>query len=79
MYKNEVYAPSLCGEVSMDSVGSPEEEGKLNTPVSEIHTINYYPSPNFLEKLTNMDADTSMVSDNDGSEANNDGATEMFQ
>ena len=34
--------PDLSAEVIMESVGSPEEEVKFNTPVPAPHIITYY-------------------------------------
>ena len=40
---------ALSGEVTMESVGSPEEEVKLNTPVPTPHIITFsYSSPSFF-------------------------------
>ena len=56
--KKEGNAPDLYGERIMESVGSPEEESKLNTPVSAPHTIPYSSSsPPFLPQVSNTDAE----------------------
>ena len=40
---------ALSGELIMESVGSPEEEFKLNTPVPSPHIIcSYYSSPHLF-------------------------------
>ena len=39
--EKEGNTPVLSGEVIMESVGSPEEEVKLNTPVPITHIITY--------------------------------------
>ena len=61
----------------MDSVGSPEEEGNLNTPLPTPYTINsYYSYPTFLEQVLNWTDKIITVIENDVSEAKNGGATE---
>ena len=61
----------------MESVGIPEEVIKLNTPVPEPHIITSSSSPvTFLPQLSNPAADITLVSENDGIEANKYGATE---
>ena len=52
----------------------------MNTPVITTHIITYsYFYRPFLEQVSNPDADTILVSENDGIEFNNDGVKEMFQ
>ena len=41
MPEKEVNTAALYGELIMESVGSPEEEVKLNTPVPIPHIITY--------------------------------------
>ena len=77
MSEKEVNTPALSGEGIMDSVGSPEEEVKLNTPVPSPHIIpSSSSSPPFLPQVLNIAAKISLVSENDGIEANKYGATE---
>ena len=55
----------------MESVGSPEEEVKLNTHVTAPHIINSSSSsPPFLVHVSNIAADISLVSENGGIQAN---------
>ena len=64
----------------MESVVSTEEEGKFNTSVTATLTIASYNSyPPFLEQLENMASESNSISDNYGSEAKNDGATETVK
>ena len=75
-----VNLPDLSEEVSTKSVGSTEEEEKLNESVPEPHTItSSYSSPTLLVQSENPAADSSPVSDNDGSEANKDISTQTLQ
>ena len=63
----------------MESVESPEEEGKLNTPVPEPHIIpSYSYSPPLLAHVSNQSAEFSLVSENDVIGSKDGGATEMF-
>ena len=54
----------------MDSVGTNEEEIKLNTPVPAPH-LNSCKGPLSLEQAWKPDAVSSLASDNAGSECNN--------
>ena len=65
--EKEGNTPALSGEEIMESVGSPEEEVKLNTPVPAPH-LNICKGPPSLEEAWNMDAVISVASDNAGSE-----------
>ena len=48
----------------MESVGSPEEEGKLNTPVlTPCISPFYYSNPTFLAQVSNMAAKINLVSE----------------
>ena len=59
----------------MESVGSPEEELKFNTPVPAPHIIHSSSSsPTFLAHVSNLAAHISLLSENDGIESNKDGA-----
>ena len=70
----------LSIEGIMESFGSTEEEGKFNAPIPETYTISYYySSPPLLSQESNPDPNRSTVSENDGSESKNDGATETAQ
>ena len=52
MSEKEGNIPALSGEGIVDPVGSPEEEGNLDTPVPEPHTITSYSSPSpFLAQV----------------------------
>ena len=52
--------PYLFGEVIIESVVSPEEESKMNTPVPAPHIIQYYYlSPPFLLQVSNPAAEES--------------------
>ena len=52
--ENEVNTSALSGDVIMESVGSPEDEGKFNTPVPEHHIIPIsYSSPPFFPQISN--------------------------
>ena len=49
--ENEGNTTALSGEVNMESVGSPEEVVKLNTPVPTLHIIHFsYSSPSFFHR-----------------------------
>ena len=61
---------ALSGDLIMDSVESPEEEVKLNTPVPETH-INSCKDPTSLYEAWTSSAVIGVVSDNSGSECNN--------
>ena len=61
----------------MESVGIPEEEVNLNTPVPAPHNIpSSSSSPPFLAQVSNPSADISLVNENYGIESKKDGATE---
>ena len=78
MQEQDVKTPALSGEVIIKSVVIPEEEVKLNIPVTTPHTILSSSSSSlFLEQVENLSVDDSLVSDNDGSESNSSGAIEM--
>ena len=56
--------PDLSGEEIVESVRSPEEEDKLNTPVPAPHIItSSSPYPPFLAHVSNLATDISMVSE----------------
>ena len=77
MSEKEGNTTALSGEVLMESVGSPEEEFKLNTPVHlSLISPSYSSSPTLLTQVSNTVADTRLVSENDGIEANKYDATE---
>ena len=64
----------------MESVGSNEEEDKLNSCVPAPHIIPYSSSSTpFLEQVPNPATETSLVSENYGIEATIDGTTETIQ
>ena len=78
MQEQDVKTPALSGEVIIKSVVIPEEEVKLNIPVTTPHTIlSSSSSFLYLEQVENLSVDDSLVSDNDGSESNSSGAIEM--
>ena len=62
----------------MESVGSPEEEVKLNTPVPAPH-LNICNPPPSLEEAWNPDTVSSVASDNSVSECNSKIVTEKEQ
>ena len=58
MYKNEGNTAALSRERIMESIGSPEEEVKLNTPLPAPHIIPfYYSSPTFFPQVSNPAAE----------------------
>ena len=59
----------------MESVGSPEEEVKLNTPIPVPH-LNIYKVNPLVEEARNLDVVISVPSDNYFSECNNNIVTE---
>ena len=64
----------------MGTVGSPEEIVKINTSATATHIIPYYYSYTpFLAQVSNLAAKISLVSENYGIEANNDGSIETVQ
>ena len=65
----------LSGEVMAQSVGRPEEEVKLNTPVPTPH-LNSCKVPPSLEEAWKPDAVRSVASDNSGIECNNENVIE---
>ena len=63
----------------MESVGSPEEEVKLNTPVPEPHIIpSSSSSPPLLAQVSNTGAKIIPVSENYGIKAKKCGEIETF-
>ena len=61
----------------MESVGSFEEEVKLNTALPAPNIIpSYYSTPTLLQRVSNPADKIILVSENDGIEAKKDGATE---
>ena len=63
----------------MESVGSPEEEVKLNNPVPGCYLITSYSSSHyFWPQLPNTDAKISLVSKNADIESKKYGATVTF-
>ena len=63
----------------MESVGSLEEEVKLNIPVPAPHIIPYSSScPPLLRKASNPNGEISLVSGNDGIESKKDCAIDTI-
>ena len=73
--ENKGNTAASSGEVIVESVGSPGEKVKLNTPVPAPH-LNSFKGPPSLEEAWNPDALNSVASDNYGSECNNEIVTE---
>ena len=69
MSENEGNAADLSGEVILESVGSPEEEVKFNTPISAPH-LNICKGPPSLEEAWKSAIVRSVASDNAGRECN---------
>ena len=63
MSENEGNAADLSGEVILESVGSPEEEVKFNTPISSPH-LNICKGPPSLEGEWNPAAVSSVNATN---------------
>ena len=56
--EKDVNTAALSGELIMESVGSPEEEVKFNTPVSAPFIIpSYYSCPPLFTQVSNLDAE----------------------
>ena len=78
--EKEGNTPYLSGEGIIESVGNPAEEVNLNTLVHASHTIPYSSSsPPLLVHISKPAAKISLVSENYGIEANNDGSIETVQ
>ena len=75
MLEKEGNPSAFYVEVIMESVGSPEEEVKLNTPVLAPH-LNICKIPTSLEETQNMATVRCVASDNASSECNNNIVTE---
>ena len=63
----------------MESVGIPEEEVRLNTPVPVHHTTPSSSYPNFLSHVSNQADKSTPVSENYSIESMNYGETDTFQ